>query len=194
VPTASSGLGGPSGSAPAGSSSSKAAPVIVTEVPLAAMLTAADAGSSGWTRKEGTDGDWDTGFTFSICPNADKTWPTDSVDRRDVELTGPSSRYVLQRVTAFPTVAAARAYVGWVRGNARACASFGDLKVSILDEGFAGDESVIVRVTGTNDQVYGFVQVGNLVTEYLPSDDTQARTAQLGPRAAARMCAVTRSC
>lgn len=193
-PSASSGLGGASGT-PGGSSSSGATAVVVTDIPLTAMLTPADAGSGGWTRQDGVDGDWTTGFTFSICPTADSTWPADSVDDREAELSGPSSRYVLQSVTAFPSAAAARAYVGWVRGNVRRCASFEQVAMSTVDQAFAGDESLMVRTkTPDKDLIHGFVREGNLVTEYSASERTQARAAQLGTKAAARMCAVTRTC
>ena len=159
-----------------------------------AMLSTTDAGPSGWSRKEGIDGDWATGFTFSVCPTSDKSRPASSVDDREAELSGPNGRYVLQRVEAFPTAAAARAYLAWVRGNVSRCASFNEIRMSVVDEGFAGDESLMVRTTGSNDQIHGFVREGNLVTEYSAGEDTEARTAQLGTRAAARMCAVTRTC
>ncbi len=200
-PSPSSGLGSASGS-PKGSSSSGAAPVLVTDIPLTAMLTAGDAGGSGWQRQDGEDGggDWRIGFVFSQCEADDGTPGTDDVDRQVVTLDGPQDRYVFQDTQAFPTAATARAFMSWMRTNVGRCASFRAAEqpytMSIVDTGFAGDESFIVKTVGYEGSInfYGFVREGNLVTEILPSDDTQSRTSSLGSRAAARMCTATRTC
>jgi hypothetical protein len=197
--SASSGLGPATGSPPA-SSSSSAAPVIVTVVPLSAMLSPADAGSSGWSRNDdGASGDWTVAYTISRCPSSSDAGYAGSIDDRAGELTGPGERSVIQSVRAFPTVAAARSYLSWVRTNVNRCASFQleqPVSMSIPATGFAGDESLTVKIVGYDQKVdmYGFVREGNLVTEILPSENTQARVSQLGGRAASRMCAVTRTC
>jgi hypothetical protein len=196
------GSASPPPSAGLGSASSPTSPPpLVTDVPPAAMLAPTDVGPSGWSRKDGEDGgDWQIGFTFSICPTADQTPPDGDVDRRWQNLSGPSDRYVLQRVDAYPSAAAARAHLGWVRSNIRSCADFARedyrISMSIVDEPAVGDEAFVVRTVGYNQQIQirTFVRVGNLVTEFLHSDDTIDRAVALGPKAAARLCAVTRTC
>lgn len=198
-PSASSGLGSATGPAP-GSSSTSVAPVLVTDVPLSAMLTTADAGSGGWSRNDdGSSGDWTVAYTISTCPASSSAGYVDNIDDRTSDLTGPSGRFVVQSVRAFPTVAAARSYLSWIRGNVNRCASFQlaqPVTMSILGTGFAGDESLTVKIVGYDQKVnvFGFVREGNLVTEYLPSEGTQARVSQLGAKAASRMCAVTKTC
>lgn len=200
-PSASSGLGSATGSA-SGSSSTSAAPVIVTDIPLAAMLTAGDAGDSGWQRQDGEDGggDWQIAFNFSQCDASDRTPGVNQVDRKVASLSGPQERYIFQAMESYPTVAAARTYMAWIRGNVTRCASYRAVEqtftTSVVSSGFTGEESFIVKTVGYEGAVsfHGFVREGNLVTEFVPSDDTQNRTSSLGSRAAARMCAVTRTC
>ncbi|GAA1030770.1 hypothetical protein GCM10009557_23970 [Virgisporangium ochraceum] len=170
-------------------------------MPAAAMLTPADVGSSGWSRDDGEDGgDWQISFTFTICSTADGTPPGGDVHRRWQTMSGPSEKYVLQRVDAFASAAAARAHLGWVRSEVTNCRNFAyeghRYSMSIVDEPPSGDEAFIVRTVGYNNQIriHGFVRVGNLVTEFVHSDDTTDRAFTLSVKAASRLCAATRTC
>jgi hypothetical protein len=79
-----------------------------------------------------------------------------------------------------------------VRANVNGCAGTDEVEISVVDQGFAGQESLLVRSGADNSWV--LVRQGDLVAEIALSGVTDANARRLADRAAERLCAGTTAC
>jgi hypothetical protein len=164
-----------------------------TQVPAAAMLRAADAGSGDWQVADEANGDWTVYFTLGLCAAAAERPDVDEIDKRDRTLSRDDDR-VRQRVRAFPADRAAAALTG-LRAEVADCATFPprfggeQISLRIVRDGFAtADESFVVEVRSA-DRVgrHALVRHGSLVTEVVTDPATEADTLRIGRAAADRL-------
>ncbi|MBY8873668.1 hypothetical protein K7640_17690 [Micromonospora sp. PLK6-60] len=189
----------PRSGTPRSSTSATGAPADPS-VPSAAMLQAADL-PAGWRfAGEDTDGDWTFEFSASGCAQQ-VPWVGSSVGRRDRELRGPDlgperTQGALQQVQRY-SVTDARAVMSRVRNQVARCGAE-RTKMSVVDQGFVGDDALIVRAESieTGKFVFHiFVRQGDLVAEVWKSDAKDVAAARsLARKAATRLCAGTDAC
>jgi hypothetical protein len=182
----------PTGSAPA------ATPVIVFEVGPEAILRPGDAGAGTWT--EGIESsDWRLSYLLGLCQADVDPVPAIGHRGQNLERAGTDDG-VAQGVEAYAE-GNAEMFMTKVRANLLACAhidnqlSGGPITLTVTRNAFAGEDSVLFAVTSRNGTRHNaLVRVGNLITELSVYPDDEANLVAVAGRAAARMCALTRTC
>ncbi|MGI5212721.1 hypothetical protein [Plantactinospora sp. CA-290183] len=155
-------------------------------IPAAAMLQVSDLPSGFRIIEPEFEGDGSLGFFSTVCGNDWTSGGPDTAERKRffaAEGTG-----IDQRVNRYPRTVAQR-YMSALRADVQGCR---DAELTIADQGFAGQESMLV-LSGDNGWI--LVRQGDLLTEITVdngSDTAEAR--RLGARAAQRLCAGTDAC
>jgi hypothetical protein len=160
------------------------------------MLRPADAGPGQWDVTDGgVEGDWNLGYTLSICGTAPASGYVEEVDRRLRYINQPPNRNLTTDVQLYRQGGALTTF-DWYRRGVAACVNRlapggSSSSARIVAEGFAGERSMIVQ---SGQSMWVLVVQNNLITQvkFLPA--TVAYGKQLGVRAAARMCAVQGTC
>lgn len=151
-----------------------------------ALLRTTDLGPGAWTSGDEIGGDWGLTFVIQDCqPYSSFVAGIDTVERGHLD---GATRSVSQSITTYRAGDSARA-MAWVRKGVAACPTIREIRVRIISQGFAGDESFIVESTsaGSKRRLYTFVRVGNRCTEIVQEPPSESFARQLGQRAAARM-------
>ena len=183
----------PSGAGPSGSATSGRTARPLTQVPLAAMLRPADAGTGTWTVEEEANGDWTVYFTLSLCTVAMGPGGTD-LDTRERSLRRGEAE-IAQRVRAFSPADAA-AELAALRAKVSACATFRsrytgeEITLRIVRDGFApdADESFLVESrAGGEVGWHVLVRKGSLVAEVVVWPNSQDESVRVGRAAVVRL-------
>ncbi|BCJ71133.1 hypothetical protein CS0771_06770 [Catellatospora sp. IY07-71] len=192
--------------ASAPSPSPSAAAVGLSELPDAAFLTAADLGSGFKPIElEGGDG---YGFALAVCEK-NKQWdgkpegagpeePMSAKNAREKVFSGPGKALVSQWTWGMRTAEAAQISVASQRAGFEHC---GTVKVNssstytfeILDNGFAGDDSVLVRYNKAHLIVVMRTGAAYTVLNLGGTTDA-ARAKAVAAKAAQRICDATPTC
>ncbi|MEV6526282.1 hypothetical protein AB0M43_30520 [Longispora sp. NPDC051575] len=170
----------------------------LTVVPPAAMLALTDLETGYRVAPEDAPGtgDWMMSYWTQYCAAASTLPATAGISRRDrsfLKGEGETADAVYQRVELEPL--ASQQLEHW-RQWATRCAKRGTLTVTILDSGFAGDGSLMVKVSNLDGGVeyggtYVLVRVGDLITEIAGRHSGERDVAV---KAAQRLCAIAGSC
>ncbi|MCO1596249.1 hypothetical protein M8C17_13890 [Micromonospora sp. RHAY321] len=165
-------------------------------IPTAALLRASDL-PSGY-RADGSDMDGDWSFDFAamyVC--ADTPTPTAKQRaERGAVFSKPVESTVVERVRRY-SADGAKATMDWVRRTVSQCEPDGQRSsLSILDSGFVGDGSLLIRFNAQGVVSHTlFVRQGDLVAEvWLDTLTGQADIRQVAQRVADRLCLGTDSC
>lgn len=193
-PTASPTPAGPASSP--GRSTTRPTAVSDPAIPSAALLRTADL-PSGY-RAAGSDlgGDWSLDAATIRCRNEAPPLTVRERAERGAVFRAAGDLAIIERVRRY-TVADARTAVDRARRTVTGCQPHrpGD-SMSVLDTGFAGDESLLIGSSfeGTQSR-WLFVRQGDLVAEvWLDSMTDAAAARRLAQRAADRLCAGTDAC
>jgi hypothetical protein len=184
-----------SASGPRGSTSPSASPLVPAEV----MLIPADVAPGDATVRE-AEGDWALEFLSLMCGRIRLTPDSDYVEpiaTREQQITGALG--LVQAVSIYPPGGAA-----WrmdeTRQLVRDCAtiSFENERwsMAIVESGFAGDDSVMVKATpfdidGLGPRYHVYIRQGELLTQIRFDHQTAAQRRSAAAAAARRLCAAT---
>ncbi|SDZ17608.1 hypothetical protein SAMN05444365_106163 [Micromonospora pattaloongensis] len=164
-------------------------------VPAAALLQLSDLPDGFVRRESDLDGDWSLEAVTIYCRNNSPSIRVGEVALRGVVFDSPTAG-LIERVTRHSGDNAAMS-MDRVRRVARECVPHreGD-SLSIMAEGLAGDESVLVgAVIEGKPGRWLFVRQGDLVAQLrLDSKSTPAEARIYAQRAANRLCAGTDAC
>lgn len=165
-------------------------------IPAAALLRSSDL-PSGY-RAAGSDlgGDWSLEAAAIRCRNGAPPVTVRERAERGAVFRASGDLTIIERVRRY-TADGARTTIDRARRTVTGCEPNrpGD-SLSVLDSGFAGDESLLIasNVEGTQSR-WLFVRQGDLVAEvWLKSTTDAAEARRLAERAAARLCAGTDAC
>lgn len=164
-----------------------------TEVPVAAMLQPEDLPPANWVVSDDTDGDWTFFFLASGCNNRlGSGWPS-PIDIRERALRDrpPGQNRgasILENVYWFEP-GDAEGFLDFVRRQVQQCGGYRTTAgLSIEDERFAGEESLLVRAGHEGgESLLVLVRQGDLVAEFKPASGVEPL--RLAERAADRLCA-----
>lgn len=182
----------PSGSpSPPGSSSpDRDDPPTSPAIPSSATLRLSDV-PAGYEATEVRAGDWTLAAAAAYCPPPWTAFELDTSAERYAGFLRPQDARILQQVHRYPGGDAAR-YMDQVRAGVEECGEH----FSVLDSGFAGEESIslLFDVEGVRSH-YLVVRRADLVSVVWHKGETDRATARtLGVRAADRLCAGTDTC
>ncbi|MEV0715737.1 hypothetical protein [Asanoa sp. NPDC050611] len=173
-----------------------AKPVEPTGVPSAAMLRASDLPDDYRYAGADVDGDWSLAATTIYCDPPPTGTEPDGTARRGAMFLREREEYVIQVVERMRSAAAAQRFIDGLAGqvDGREC---GLLTYTVVDEGFAGDDSVLIRTSyeGRPADLYVFVRQGPLLTQIwqkLPEGVEPMR--EVARTAADRLCNGTTAC
>lgn len=190
-------------SSPSMSPSSSAPPVVLTSIPVAAMLKPEDYAAGYRVTTEDEMGE-SYGFDMQICLESEqwdgKPEAPDMVDRprRDRRLGADGRGQLRQNVVAMRSVSSAKAALKHSRTGFEKCAMIeapeGRRRAfEIVAEDFAGDESFMVQWSSV--QLLVFIRVGTVViTLSMPNDAKVPKTTQTAQNAVQRLCDATAAC
>jgi hypothetical protein len=195
----------PSTASPSPAAASSSAPL--GSVPSAAMLQPVDVGVSPAKVVDNPDeGDWDIKDSLWNCPAYRTDWlrrqpNTQPIDRRLRNIAALTGEVKLtQEVGLYRSGDASTVFTEF-RNGALMCARHKqdgtgiDVRITIVAEGFVGTRSMLVRVSSANSsRMFGFVMVGNLLTEFTVQAGTEQTGRRLAGKARDRMCAAIGSC
>ncbi|MFY1688782.1 hypothetical protein [Plantactinospora sp. WMMB782] len=179
-------------SSPSGSTGDPGRPT-GTAIPAAATLQRSDVPSGFRSIGQNPDGNWVLHSVSGHCPN---TWqhPGRKVAEREQGF-AVGERRLVQRVHRYAGTDARQAMAA-VRTNVDGCAGADRIEITVVDRGFAGEESVLVaaEVEGVRN-LWVFVRRADLVTEiWIKNGTDHAEARRLADRAAVRLCAGTTNC
>jgi hypothetical protein len=167
-----------------------------TYLPPEAMLQLADV-PAGWSDGgQDLDGDWSYDSMSIYCPQGgDVGRLGGALQVRGQTFVNGSVVGVIERVERYREADATTFFLA-LRGWVSLCDAGDGMEQAIVDEGFAGEQSVLIlsNVRGVQN-LHIFVRQGGLIAEVVPGDVTDldgART--LAERAAARLCHGTTAC
>ncbi|MDG4827742.1 hypothetical protein O7627_00295 [Solwaraspora sp. WMMD1047] len=157
-------------------------------IPAEAMLQLSDL-PTGFQQEALSrgEGDWTLAFAASLCEQSWNAFGLPHVADRYVAFRSPQVG-VLQEAKRYRDENAAR-YLDRVRAGVESCSD----RFSVLDEDFAGEESLVIQFdAGGLVSLYVVVRQDDLVTTVWRSGQPdQAAATRLGERAADRLCAGT---
>ncbi|MBF9131121.1 hypothetical protein I0C86_19460 [Plantactinospora sp. S1510] len=165
-------------------------------IPAAAMLQGSDVPSGFRPSGQDVDGDWTLNFLLSALCESKDPWPHPGrkIAERGQSFTN-GQRSLLQRVDRYAGQDAKRALAA-VRTNVNNCVARDRAEISIVGQGFAGEESLLVYSENEGlGNLLIFVRQGDLLAEIWRKDGTdRADALRLADRAAARLCVGTNVC
>ncbi len=176
-------------------------PADLTSVPATALLRADDLGGSGWTTSDSAEGDWSLAATIGYCPaGRNLTFYGDPVHRRQraIGRGGPGAGLV-QEVLLFRS-GGAQKYYDYHRRGAAVCRTHDSdggghrVTMTVVAQGFAGPSLLIRTESQYGRSLHGVVVHGDLATQFLVSDGSEATGRRLGVRARDRLCGAAGTC
>jgi hypothetical protein len=165
-------------------------------VPAEAMLRESDLPPGYRSRPASKNGDWTLAATASRCVDRRPAGTTpDYRAASEIAFLRGRDEPLLQTVFRMATPDDARR---WLDGLPdRLGGDCGRMRFAVVDSGFAGERSVIIRVTAAEGEpnLYLFLQRGVLLTEIWEKHQTDVDAMrELGRKAADRLCAGTPAC
>ncbi|MBE1485987.1 hypothetical protein [Plantactinospora soyae] len=163
-------------------------------IPLAAMLQVSDLPSGyrpyPYESDEGGNGHWHVQFLSMICGNKWKSGGgVERVGDRERHFRNAGNEGIQQQVSRYPQTSSTR-YIPRLRTDLEGCRDF---EVAIGDQGFAGDESMVVIRPDNSGWI--IVRKGDLVAEIGVRDVSKpAEVRRLADAAVDRLCNGTDRC
>ncbi|MEU1746794.1 hypothetical protein [Micromonospora arida] len=164
-------------------------------IPADALLRASDLPSGFRAAGSDLDGDWSFNFAASYACADTPTLSAKERAERGAVFGKPDASLVIERVRRY-SLDGAKATIVWAR-TVTECKRINELSsLSIVDSGFAGDGSLLIRFDAQGLISYTlFVRQGDLVAEvWLGSLTNRTEARRLAQRAADRLCAGTDAC
>ncbi|MEW2430030.1 hypothetical protein AB0877_18645 [Micromonospora sp. NPDC047644] len=164
-------------------------------IPADALLRAADLPSGFRAAGSDLDGDWSFNFAASYaCVDTPRLSAKERAERGAV-FRKPDASPVIERVQRY-SLNGAKATIAWARTVTECKRSKELSSLSVVDSGFAGDGSLLIRFDAEGLISYTlFVRQGDLVAEvWLGSLTNRTEARRLAQRAADRLCAGTDAC
>ncbi|MFF5054522.1 hypothetical protein ACFY1S_15200 [Micromonospora sp. NPDC000663] len=164
-------------------------------IPLEALLRAADLPSGFRAAEDDLEGEWSFGYVASFaCADTPDLSVKERAERR-AEFRKPGASSIIERVERY-SIEDAKATIAWARTVTQCEPGDEQYSLKIVDSGFAGDGSLLIRIDGPGSVEYMlFVRQGDLVAEIRMSDRTdEAEARRVAQRAADRLCAGTNAC
>ena len=164
-------------------------------VPAQALLRASDLPPGYRAAGSDVDGDWSLDFATSFTCVDTPRHPAKERAERGAVFSKPNVSSVIERVRRY-SLEGAKAEMDWAR-RAVGCELRDERStLAIVDSGFAGDGSLLIRFSAEGKISYTlFVRQGDLVAEvWLGSLTSQTEARRVAQRAADRLCAGTDPC
>ncbi|MEO3770746.1 hypothetical protein [Micromonospora sp. B9E7] len=164
-------------------------------IPAAALLRASDLPRGFQAAGSDLDGDWSFDFAASnACADTPSLSAKERAERGAV-FGKPGASSVIERVRRY-SLDDAKATIVWARTVTECEPRREQYSLSVVDSGFAGDGSLLIRFDAAGLISYTlFVRQGDLVAEvWLGSLTNRTEAGRLAQRAADRLCAGTDAC